>query len=37
MLFKEHIDLIFESNKSYEFTFYDTNSLIQNVENWLGK
>lgn len=37
MVFKEHIDLIFESNQSYEFTFNDTNSLIQNVENLLGK
>lgn len=37
MLFKEHINLIFGSNNAYEFTFNDTNSLIQNVENLLGK
>lgn len=37
MVFREHIDLIFESNPSYEFTFSDTTSLIQNVEQRLGK
>ena len=37
MIFKEYIDLIFESNPSYEFTFNDTTSLIQNVEQRLGK
>lgn len=37
MVFREYIDLIFESNKSYEFTFDDTTSLIKNVENLLGK
>ena len=37
MVFREHIDLIFESKTLYEFTFNDTNSLIQNVEQRLGK